>query len=142
MRVFISLSLLFLTNSIVYSRFMKIVNRVRPRLIYLFLVLSIHSFAQTGPGGVGNSNGEFAQPTNIIWLDPNSLVYTDGAPILQWKDISGNANDALANVNTSPFFKNAAPLNNGLGYAFFDQVTKNNTRLQISPLNSPLTSND
>src|SRR5688572_61198 len=142
MRFSISLSLPFLTFSTVNNRLMTMANLVRPRFLYLFLVLSIHSFAQTGPGGIGNSNGEFAQPTNIIWLDPKSLLYTNGAPILEWKDVSGNANDALANVNTSPFFTNSTPLNNGLGYAFFDQITKNNTRLQINPLNSPLSSND
>src|SRR6478736_4127476 len=142
MRVLISLSLLLSTKQWSIGDFVKIANRVRPCFIYLFLAfsaLSIHSFAQTGPGGIGNSNGEFSQPANIIWLDPNSLLYTDGASILEWKDISGNANDALANINTSPFFKNTTPLNNGLGYAFFDQVTKNNTRLLINPLNNSLT---
>src|SRR6478736_9129068 len=102
-------------------------------LVLLFLVISIHSLAQTGPGGIGNADGQFSQPANIIWLDAKSLLYTNGSPILEWKDISGNANDAIANVNTSPFFTNTTPLNNGLGYAFFDQITKNNKKLLISP---------
>ncbi|HZX73716.1 MAG TPA: hypothetical protein VFE57_04795, partial [Cyclobacteriaceae bacterium] len=90
-RILISLSLLLLTKQWSIGDFVKIANRVRPCFIYLFLAfsaLSIHSFAQTGPGGIGNSSGEFSQPANIIWLDPNSLLYSDGAPILEWKDIS------------------------------------------------------
>jgi hypothetical protein len=126
----------------VCRKFMTIATRVRSRFLYFFFVLSIHSFAQTGPGGIGNANGEFFQPTNIIWLDAKTLLYADGAPMLEWKDISGYANDATANVATSPFFKNSTPLNNGLGYALFDQGINNNTRLTIGPLNNTLNSND
>jgi hypothetical protein len=45
-------------------------------------------FAQTGPGGVGNSS------TNSLWLIGDDISQVDGTPIPSWLDRSGNGNDA------------------------------------------------
>ncbi|MBE0675793.1 MAG: hypothetical protein IH591_14130, partial [Bacteroidales bacterium] len=47
-------------------------------------------FAQTGPGGVGNSLN------NLLWLkaDAGVSTTTNGAPVSLWQDQSGNGNNA------------------------------------------------
>jgi hypothetical protein len=63
------------------------------------LVVLAHTplFAQTGPGGVGNSS------TNVLWLSADYGVYSDagvtpatnGANVRQWNDRSGNGKNAI-----------------------------------------------
>ncbi|MBI9052166.1 MAG: hypothetical protein JEY96_00015 [Bacteroidales bacterium] len=48
--------------------------------------------AQTGPGGVGNSDGSNGQPLNILWFDANSLLLNNNDPVSEWTDRSGNNN--------------------------------------------------
>lgn len=62
---------------------------------FLFLCLN-YSWAQTGPGGVGNAS------TNVLWLSADSAVYSDAGVTLaantnnvaQWNDRSGNGRNA------------------------------------------------
>jgi len=54
--------------------------------------LGFSTFAQTGPGGVGNASD------NRLWLDASSLSLSNGDPVQTWTDISGNANDAFQNT--------------------------------------------
>ena len=54
--------------------------------------------AQTGPGGVGNSDGSTAsgvnQPQNALWLRADEGVTTNGdGNVTTWADQSGNGND-------------------------------------------------
>lgn len=55
--------------------------------LFLFSFISLTSYAQTGPGGVGNSSN------NVIWLDGNVLNYSSGTSVSAWPDQSGNGND-------------------------------------------------
>ena len=49
--------------------------------------------AQSGPGGIGNSDGSGDQPENIVWLDASDLSsFGDGDT---WFDKSGNGNNAI-----------------------------------------------
>ncbi len=58
------------------------------------------AFAQTGPGGVGNSSN------NIIWLDANRLSYAVDAEVDNFEDFSGNNNHATqATSSARPSFK-------------------------------------
>jgi hypothetical protein len=52
------------------------------------------TLAQTGPGGVGNTNGTSGLPHNIVWLDASDLSgsLSDG---FTWPDKSGNGYDAI-----------------------------------------------
>jgi len=50
-------------------------------------LLSLTSYAQTGPGGVGNSTN------NVIWLDGNTVTLATSPDILTWPDQSGNSNN-------------------------------------------------
>lgn len=89
------------------------------------------SFAQTGPGGIGNSSD------NILWLDANSLDGTvNGTAITTWTDGSGNNNDATQTpgVNTPTFETNSI---NGFPTISFDgtddyfELTNHNTNNPI-----------
>ncbi len=51
------------------------------------LVLTFASFAQTGPGGVGNS------ANNVVWLDGNIVTVGTNPYIATWPDQSGNGNN-------------------------------------------------
>ena len=67
-----------------------------PALLFLFFFLIQSSFAQTGPGGVGNN------VSNRLWLKADGNVYrdagvtpaADGDQVQQWNDNSGNNNFA------------------------------------------------
>jgi Pentaxin family/G8 domain len=92
----------------------------RSLLSLFFVVMCVAGYAQTGPGGVGNTLG-VGQPRNIIWLDASTLSLSDGNDILAWPDLSGNANNFSATGTFSPQFENTTPLN-GLGYARFSKA--------------------
>ena len=60
-------------------------------LLGFILALSpILAHAQTGPGGVGNTNGSTDQPRNALWLDASSLRLTNSDTLTSWTDQSGN----------------------------------------------------
>src|SRR4051812_22866976 len=75
-------------------------------LVFLYLI-SVSSFAQTGPGGVGNS------ANNVLWLRANSNVYTDAGTTLatdntlvqQWNDQSGNSKNASQIATNQPTYR-------------------------------------
>jgi len=93
----------------------------------LFLAVIASSYAQTGPGGVGNSTGESSQPKNILWLDINNLSLPDGNDVLTWPDKSGHSNSLIASDITSPFFQSAVV--NSLGSVLFNQTLRPDTRM-------------
>ncbi len=63
------------------------------------------SSAQVGPAGVGNANGENGQPRISLWLDASSLGLANGADVLNWTDLSGNANHATQSTTANmPIF--------------------------------------
>lgn len=102
----------------------------RVLLVLCYTVLFFPVFAQTGPGGVGNTLGA-GQPRNVLWLDATKLPLADGNDITAWPDISGNANHLTTTATISPQFENTAPLN-GLGYARF---SKAGNRIVITSFN-------
>gem|GEM_PF-6803664 len=55
-------------------------------LMLCALILPTYLFAQTGPGGVGNSSNQ------VLWLQPDNFSLTDGSSIDIWNDTSGNGN--------------------------------------------------
>ena len=70
----------------------------QPKLLsagFLFLCLN-YSWAQTGPGGVGNAS------TNVLWLSADNAVYSNAGitpaanthNVAQWNDRSGNGRNA------------------------------------------------
>ena len=73
----------------------------------LFLCLN-YSWAQTGPGGVGNAS------TNVLWLSADNAVYSDAGVtpaannnnVAQWNDRSGNGRNAShATVGERPNYQ-------------------------------------
>lgn len=106
--------------------------------VFLLTVNSFNSFAQTGPGGVGNADGINGQPKNVLWLDASSLSLTDGADISVWNDLSGNNNNLSQSVSGfTPIFRNNGGNINGHPRAEF---SKNNNRIVINPFNDMPTS--
>ena len=75
-------------------------------LISVIGALSIPTFSQTGPAGVGNTS------SNILWLDaqnPSSLSgsLVNDDPITTWSDVSGNGNDFVQQgADPVPVFRN------------------------------------
>lgn len=71
-------------------------------ILFLFLPLSITSFSQTGPGGVGTAS------SNLVWLEADSIKgLSDGDDITTWNDGSGNNLDfSQPNASYKPIFKN------------------------------------
>ena len=110
-------------------------------LIVLFITIYTQTvvWAQTGPGGVGNSNGTSGQPRNVLWLDAGSLSYSDGNDLSTWLDLSGNNNDlAQPTPILTPIFKDNVTDNvNGHPIAEF---SKSNNRIVLNPFGDMPTS--
>ena len=74
----------------------------RWRIIHLLVACSpLLAFAQSGPGGAGNST------INVLWLRPESGVNLSSGMVTQWSDQSGNGNHAYqpgAIPNSAPAF--------------------------------------
>ena len=108
-------------------------------LICFIALLALNVNAQTGPGGVGNSDGTSGQPKNVLWLDANTLGYADGDDLDIWTDLSGNNNDLTqATTTLTPFFMDNVTDNlNGHPIARF---SKADNRIIINPFSDMPTS--
>ena len=110
---------------------MKTSTIYRLSTFIILLILSSGLFAQTGPGGVGNSDGNSGNPRNILWLDASSLSYTNDDNLSTWTDESGNSNDfSQPNDSYTPIFKTVGQ--NGLPYAEFSKM---DNRIVLNPFN-------
>ncbi|PWD99771.1 T9SS type A sorting domain-containing protein [Marinilabilia rubra] len=84
------------------------------RVIYLLgiIIFSMFSFsgvAQTGPGGIGNVNGDDGQPILLFWLNADSLSLSDNDNVSVWNDLSGNSYDfSQAQISEQPVFKTSS----------------------------------
>ena len=85
-------------------------------LLSVFLVFTIKSQAQTGPGGVGNNT------SNVLWLEADAITtLADGADVATWADGSGNANDvSQPTTSLTPIFKTG--IINGLPVVRFNKT--------------------
>ncbi len=70
---------------------------LQKKAILLILCYPILSLGQTGPGGVGTTDG---LSTLEYWIDANNKV-TGSSPITSWSDLSGNAVTNTINGNPS-----------------------------------------
>lgn len=81
----------------------------------IFLLAGYCVFAQTGPGGVGNTT------TNMLWLSADNGVNLLGASVTSWNDRSGGINNAASpSVLARPTLINSAL--NGYPIITFDGV--------------------
>ncbi len=99
-------------------------------LLSALLFLSLVSYGQTGPAGVGNATGASGQPENIIWLDAGTIGVGDGVDVATWTDISGNGEvfSASSSGNLPSFSLNQV---NSLPSVVFDD--SNAERLKLNP---------
>jgi len=77
--------------------------------LFTFIIivgLAFSVYAQSGPGGIGNSDGSGSQPENSLWLRADSITgISNGASVASWLDVSGNSNNASQGVaNRQPLF--------------------------------------
>ena len=79
--------------------------------------VSVH--AQTGPGGVGNSDGSDGQPPNLLWLRGDAGVTTSGSAVTEWGDQSGNNRDVTQGTATNRPTLTAGEIN-GVDVVTFD----------------------
>jgi len=88
-------------------------------IVFILGFINFGLFAQTGPGGVGNSDGTSSQPKNILWLDANYLGLNNDDPVSEWTDRSGNNNNAEQTTTLrQPLFKTSAV--NGFPIIYFE----------------------
>ena len=86
-----------------------------------FFLFSLNSYSQTGPGGVGNSDGSNGEPANLFWLRADSLSLTDNESVNQWNDVSGNNRHYnQITPDNQPTFRNSVETINGLPAVIFD----------------------
>lgn len=89
----------------------------------ILLLSSTIAYAQTGPGGVGNSDGSGGQPENVLWLDASSLGLSNGSSVASWTDRSGNNNHAdQTTANRRPSFVLGGSGNISLPLVRFDNT--------------------
>lgn len=84
-------------------------------LLLAVVFLALSTFAQTGPGGVGNST------TNALWLKADDITgLSAGDPLsVSWPDASGNSNDASqSTAGYRPTYQSSA----GISSVRFDGV--------------------
>ena len=72
-------------------------------LTIFFSFIAIISFAQNGPGGIGNTNGS---SDLVLWLKANDINQISGTSVLNWFDKSGHGNDASVASTAPTFLKN------------------------------------
>ncbi len=70
---------------LIYTCTMKLLLKLP---LLTFVVSTSVTFAQTGPGGVGDNT------TNVLWLDAHTMGGANGSSVNSWTDYSGNANNA------------------------------------------------
>lgn len=68
----------------------------------LLLCCTLPMQAQTGPGGVGNSQ------SNVLWLNSESLYASESGQVNFWPDVSGNSNHAFAEIMQAPILNRDA----------------------------------
>lgn len=81
----------------------------------VLLLTNLEGFAQTGPGGVGNS------ANNAFWIraDLGTSTTTNGSPVSTWQDVSGNGNNISQTTGVQqPLY--TATLMNGYPAVLFD----------------------
>ncbi len=95
------------------TNFQSLLKRTKPIIknysILFIILVPYFSFAQTGPGGVGNRNGS---STLKVWLRADDLDadgdITDnpakGAQVSSWSDYSGNANHYTQTGGNRPLY--------------------------------------
>ena len=70
------------------------------KLILFLLFIITTSWAQTGPGGVGNDTN------NVLWVRSEDINLNDGDFINTWSDFSIHSNDLTQNISSyQPHFK-------------------------------------
>jgi hypothetical protein len=85
--------------------------------LLLSLVISVTGNAQTGPGGVGTSDGT----SNLsLWLNAGTITaVSNGSNITSWQDQSGNGNNAAVSTNPPDYAETGG--GNGLPAVNFRQ---------------------
>lgn len=97
------------------------------RLLQCLLLLTCFPvFSQTGPGGVGSTNGSSSL---VLWLDANAVSGSNGASITNWPDKSGygyNFSGGNGATLTKPATNGKAALTfNGTSHYFERTYTAN-----------------
>jgi hypothetical protein len=70
-------------------------------LTTIFALITIVSFAQNGPGGVGSTDGTSSL---VLWLKANDINQISGTAISNWPDASGYGNNATAISPNQPMY--------------------------------------
>ncbi len=90
-------------------------------LVFFYSFLSINTYSQTGPGGIGNKDGANGQALNKLWFDASTLGLANGAALSTWTDMSGNDNHATQSItNQRPIYYDANHVDYTFPVIYFD----------------------
>ena len=84
---------------------------IRLCLVAFLASLSVHIFAQSGPGGVRNNT------SNLFWLEGNVGLFENSGLVTTWED-QAISNDATPPTSREPSY-NASAINGLPGVTFF-----------------------
>lgn len=84
--------------------------------IFTLLVVSVYS--QTGPGGVGTTDGS---SDLVLWLTANDINQIPGTNVTTWPDMSGYGNDAIASGNGPLLLDNHISTNASVSFSSLAQ---------------------
>ena len=119
-----------------YRLFSSVGRRLTGLLIFSLVWFSA-GFAQTGPGGVGNST------SNLLWLRADSITGSVNTDRVQnWYDVSGNANHVSQTTpgNRPRYYTNVL---NGFPVVRFERVNSEFLEGNLGgTLNSPFRSEE
>lgn len=73
-------------------------------ILLTFTFTFFETKAQTGPGGVQQTNGSSEL---VMWLDANKLGLSNGAEVTSWTDLSGYGNNASSISGNRPTFNSS-----------------------------------
>lgn len=79
-------------------------NQISFLLVLGIGIFNMPLYGQTGPGGVGETNGTSEL---VLWLDAGDLGLSDGAEVSTWLDNSGYGNDATGASGNRPDFSSS-----------------------------------
>lgn len=130
------LGIIFLAERPVFLPCVKVVSLIKPLAIKRIVLIptifiSLTATAQTGPGGVGNSN------TCPFWIkaDAGTGTTVHGTSISNWNDQSGNGNHAVqTTANLQPLYH--TNIINGMPALLFDNNTSHADHLIVADQDS------
>ncbi|TRX71812.1 T9SS type A sorting domain-containing protein [Carboxylicivirga sp. M1479] len=89
-------------------------------VVYILFFCGHLASAQSGPAGIGNSDGSNGHPHNVLWLKAAALTgLSNNDQLSTWSDLSGNGHDFIqTNGVNQPLYNNTTGINGNAVISF------------------------